>query len=72
MNTPDPKPYNSKNRASGSPEPYYYDKPNIPFDYDKQPAPANTIETFEGYEYPKPKEPFPQPTTNLPGATNRK
>lgn len=75
LNKPDPKPFNVNRRLSNAPEPYYYDKPQIPFEYDKQPAPAQNIEeTFKGYDYPKPKDPFPFPstTTDLPGATAKK
>lgn len=43
-------------------KPYFYDKPTIPFEFDKQPEPNEKVETFDGYEYPKPNVPFPPST----------
>lgn len=40
---------------------YHYDKPEIPFEFDKQPS--DQSETFQGYQYPKPDKPFELPTT---------
>lgn len=73
LNQPDP--VISRFNKINKPEPYYYDKPQIPFEYDNQPA-QNVEETFKGYNYPTPKNPFPYPTTSetipdLPGATAR-
>lgn len=40
---------------------YHYDKPEIPFEFDKQPSDQSEI--FQGYQYPKPDKPFELPTT---------
>lgn len=40
---------------------YHYDKPEIPFEFDKQPS--DQSESFAGYQYPKPDKPFELPTT---------
>lgn len=40
---------------------YHYDKPEIPFEFDKQPS--DQSESFQGYQYPKPDKPFELPTT---------